>query len=329
MAKRGLLKEFFAQLGNPMDLETCISLVVPTGTVHTIGAEAYTNLICDNNVFLNSITTIPLGNFQHATLDIPFSLDSNTDIDQTTLAELILEQSWCISVEKTITTNKVLVVTAHGQINMARKWFDKVFPTIYKNNISDKIDVTMLKHMIPFCLDKPILTAASTTYAERLKLRTSCITSTNNKPSQFTRPPKEKTQRPKVSFDASDFPPLNQQPQKHAQNSSAAITEVPEKNHTAPIYDYKADLQRITNELETTLKTKFKKTLADLDEKFEKRLKALEDQFTHQFKQLEPLAINQAELNATQSDQASDISQITKNMSTLMSQVSNILDCLS
>jgi len=82
-------------------------------------------------------------------------------------------------------------------------------------------------------------------------------------------------------------------------------------------------------ELESTLKTKFEKTLADLDEKFEKRLKALEDQFTRQFKQLEPLAINQAELKATQSDQGRDLSQITKNMSTLMSQVSSILDRLS
>jgi len=96
-----------------------------------------------------------------------------------------------------------------------------------------------------------------------------------------------------------------------------------------PQYDYKAELKRITNEIETTLKTKFEKTLAELDEKIEKRLKALEDQFTRQFKQLEPLALNQAELKATQSDQARDISQITQNISTLMSQVSSILDRLS
>jgi len=82
-------------------------------------------------------------------------------------------------------------------------------------------------------------------------------------------------------------------------------------------------------ELESTLKTKFEKKLADLDEKFKKCLKALEDQFTHQFKQLEPLAINQVELKATQSDQGRDLSQLTKNISTLMSQVSSILDCLS
>jgi len=170
MAKLRLLKEFFAQMGNPMDLETRIGLFVPAGAVHTIGTEAYTNLICDNIAFLNSITTIPLGNFQHNTLDIPFSLDKMTNNGQTTLAKVILEQSWCISIEKTITMNKVLVVTTHGQLNSACKWFDEVFPTIYTDNISDKIDVTTLKHMIPFHLDKPILTTVSTTYAEKLKL---------------------------------------------------------------------------------------------------------------------------------------------------------------
>jgi len=262
-------------------------------------------------------------------LDIPFSLDKTTDIDQTTLAEVILEQTWCISVEKTITTNKVLVVTTHGQLNSARQWFDDVFPTIYEANISDKLDVTTLQHMTPFRLDKPILTAAATTYAEKLKLRTSCTTTSTNRSTQFTRPPKAKVHRPVVSFDASAFPPLNKPTTQHAQQSHEAPQAVMMTAQSAATYDYKADLQRVTTELESTLKTKFEKTLADLDEKFEKRLKALEDQFTRQFKQLEPLAINQAELKATQSDQGRDLSQITKNMSTLMSQVSSILDRLS
>jgi len=329
MAKLRLLKEFFAQMGNPMDLEMRIGIFVPTGAVHTIGVEAYTTLICDNNAFLNSITTIPLGDFQHETLDIPFSLDKTTDIDQTTLAELILEQPWCISVEKTITTNKVLVVTTHGQINSACKWFDEDFTKIYEENILDKLNVTTLKQMTPFCLDKPILAVASTTYAEKLKLRTSCTTTLTNRSPQFTRPPKAKVHRPIVSFDPSAFPPLNQPNVNQAQHKPEATPAATMTTQTAASYDYKADLQRITLELESTLKQKFEKTLADLDEKFEKRMKALEDQFTRQFKQLEPLATKQVELTATQSDQGRELSQITRNMSTLMSQVSSILDCLS
>jgi len=146
---------------------------------------------------------------------------------------------------------------------------------------------------------------------------------------QFTCPPKAKVHHPIVSFDESAFPPLKKANTQHAQNSNetpqAALTATP----PAATYDYKADLKQITEELESTLKTKFEKTLADLDEKFEKCLKALEEQFARQFKQLEPLATNQAELKATQTDQGCDLSQLTKNMSTLMSQVSSIIDCLS
>jgi len=43
--KSCLLKEFFTQLGNPMELDTCISTFVPTGAVHLIGPEAYTKLL--------------------------------------------------------------------------------------------------------------------------------------------------------------------------------------------------------------------------------------------------------------------------------------------
>jgi len=331
MSKLTLLKEFFAQKGNPMDLETRIGLFVPTGAVHVIGPEAYSTLIRDNNAFLTSVTTIPLGDFQHDTLDIPFSLDKSTDIDQTTLYELIMEQDWCISVEKTITTNKVLLVTTRGQLQAAWKWFDEVFPTIYEENISDKIDVTTLKHMTPRRLDKPILTAASTSYAAKLKLRTSCTTASNQNSMQFNRPPRAKTHQPKVTYDEESFPPLKQpqqQTQKQSQNVTEASQNAAASANITTTYDYKAELQRITTELESTLKTKFEKTLAELDEKFEKWLKAIEQQFARQFKQLEPLAKNQAELKATQSDQAKDISQLTKNMSTLMDQVSSILDRL-
>jgi len=338
MAKLSLLKEFFAQMGNPMDLETRIGLFVPTGAVHSIGPEAYTNLICDNNTFLTSVTTLPIGDFQHETLDIPFSLDKSTDIDQTTLYELIMEQTWCISVEKTITKNKVLIVTTRGQLLAAQTWFDDTFLTIYEDNISDKIDVTTLQHMLPCRLDKPLLTAASMSYAAKLKLRTSCTTSSNQRPTQFTRPPRAKPHRPVVAFDAESFPPLKQQskhPPKQPQNSPAESRPPAEAEQTTTTYDYKADLQRITTELESTLQTKFEKALAALDEKFEKRMKAIEQQFARQFKQLKPLVTNQAELamaqaelKATQSDQAKDISQLTKNMSTLMSKVSSILNRL-
>jgi len=145
--KTRLLKEFLSQMTYPMELEKYTGMFIPTGAVH---------ILCNNNYFLQSITMVPLGDFQHETLEIPFSMDKNTDIKQTNLYDLITSQQWCINLEKTITPNKVLLVTTKGQLTTARKWVDDMLPGLYKQQISNKIKVTTLKHLTPQCLDKPM-----------------------------------------------------------------------------------------------------------------------------------------------------------------------------
>jgi len=111
-----LLKEYCTQLGNPMELDTRFGVFLPTGAVHMISTEAYKKLLCNNNEFLDMITTVLLGDFQYETLDIPFSCDSDTDIEAKTLYDTMLDQPWCLSVEKTTSPNKLLLVTTKGQL---------------------------------------------------------------------------------------------------------------------------------------------------------------------------------------------------------------------
>jgi len=185
-SKVHLLREFFTQLINPMDLETQIGIFVPTGTVHMIGPEAYKNLLCDHNAFLQSITTVPIRDFQHEMLDIPFSYDSTTDIDSTMLYDTICDQPWCISVECTKIKNKVLIITTKGQLMAARDWVDNTLPTIYNQHIADKIDVTMLQATTPPRLNKLVLTSSAFSYANKLKQRTSYVVNTNSSQKQAT-----------------------------------------------------------------------------------------------------------------------------------------------
>jgi len=180
-----LLKEFFTQLRNPMAVDTRIGVFLPNGTAHVIGAEAYKKLLCDNNEYLQTITTILIGDFQHATLNIPFSCDQNTDIDATNMYETILDQPWCINVEKTMTPNKILIITTHGQVLAAREWTDNQRPALYQQHIADKLDVTTLQNLTPRRLDKPLITAAATRYADQLKQRSSYVTSTATTSPQF------------------------------------------------------------------------------------------------------------------------------------------------
>ncbi len=94
--------------------------------------------------------TVPIGDFQHKTLDLPFSSNANTNIDATTLYETITDQLWCISLACTTTPNKVLLVTTKGQLPMAHDWVNKTVPALYAQHIANKIDVTTLKPMTPF-----------------------------------------------------------------------------------------------------------------------------------------------------------------------------------
>jgi len=76
----------------------------------------YANLLCDNNTYLQNIVMIPLSNFQHATIDIPFLLDPTMDINQTTLQDMIGNFPWCTSIEQMSTPTKVLVITTKSQL---------------------------------------------------------------------------------------------------------------------------------------------------------------------------------------------------------------------
>jgi len=99
-----------------MELDPQFRVFLSTGAVHMISTEAYHKLLCDNNEFPQTITMVPLGNFQHETLDISFSCDKTTNINARTLYDTILNQPWCLSMETTTTPNKVLLVTTKGQV---------------------------------------------------------------------------------------------------------------------------------------------------------------------------------------------------------------------
>jgi len=73
------------------------------------------------------------------------------------------------------------------QIEQACKWINSTLLEIYMTNINDKIDVTTLQALTPQCLDKPIMTVASTTYADKLKQSTAAITITPTHQNQLAK----------------------------------------------------------------------------------------------------------------------------------------------
>ncbi len=269
-AQARLLREFFSQMASPVSYEKQIGLFIPTGMVHILGSVAYAKMICDNNAYLQSVITIPVGDFQHETLDIPFSTSNNTDIEQTTLQETIEDQPWCLNVERTKIQNKILIVTTTDQLEKVQKWIDNDLLITYSANIADKIDVTSLRHLTPRCLDKPVLTAASKAYADNLSKRTSYAAVTTTQ--KTTQPPKVK-KAPLIDliFDPTEFPKLTVSEKKTPRtktNQDVPTTAPPPTDpQTNAPYDYKAELERMMLEIETTLRKHCNDLFAKLESK--------------------------------------------------------------
>jgi len=268
---------------------------------------------------------VPIGDFQHEMLDIPFSTDQTTDIKQTNLYKIIMSQPWCINLERTTTVNKILLLKTKASLPTARKWVNLSLPNLYEQHISDKIDVTTLKNLLPRRLDKPVETAAGMTYAVKLQQRLTPLPGTANNLARFNRPPRARPHKPIVSFDEATFPPLNNNKQDttNTTNTNTTSTMKPTEEAQPPVqqYDYHADLEKITKEIETTLKAKIETALSQMDEKFEKRLQQIEQNVELKLQQLDPIAI-------AQDKQAHELELLTKNMNYLMAQVANIADRL-
>jgi len=321
-----LLKEFFTQFSNPMEMDARFGVFLPTGAAHLIGVEAYKKLLCDNNEYQQSVTTVPLGDFPHETLHLPFPCEQNTDIDLTNLYEIILEQLWCLSVEKTTTPNKILIVTTKAQVLAAREWADTKLLDLYQQHITDELDVTMISQLTPRQLDKPHVTAAATRYADQLKQRSAYIQSTTTTTPQFTRPIKTRHIKPTALTYAAAA--SRNTPATSSTTSSTTAESTPQTLPTpvaAPAFDYHAKLQRITTEIETKLKAKLEAAIANLQASVD----ALEQKFeTKLNQQIASLKSSQAD-KTTQETHSRELEGLARSVGFLVNQVSRIADKLN
>jgi len=240
------------------------------------------------------------------------------DIKTTTINDLILEQPWCLNVERTMTPNKVLVVTTKGQLTQACKWIDNSLPALYNQHVNDKINVTTLKHLIPRRLDKPNLTSTSMSYAEKLKLRTTYAT-TAQALSQFTRPPRPRnTKHPDLTYAlAAPQPKLQTATVANRPQSAPPQPTIAAALPSAP-FDYQAKLKCITYEIKNNLKAKFEAAIANVQQavvNLDKKLK-------------EKLHLHIAEMKTTQADKATQDTH-TRDLENIMKQLGYLVDQMS
>jgi len=184
-----------------------------------------------------------------------------------------------------------MISTTKSQLVLARNWLDETLPELYATNIADKLDVTTLHRLTPRRLDKPILTTASTAYADMLKRRTTPMTMTTSNNTQNMKPIRPKKFKPvDMTFDEQQFPAL---PKKAATtattntttasvSSTSTTTSQTSTTSPTPAFDYKKELARLSIEIETTLKQHFEALFAQMDTKLDNFMKQSDERHAEQ-----------------------------------------------
>jgi len=142
------------------------------------------------------------------------------------------------------------------------------------------------------------MSAASAAYAANLKLRTSSPANVNSQSKIHVKPPKQhKWKLVDITFSDSEFPKL---PTTSAASSSMAPSHLATTQSTtysqtstitpAPTFDYKAELERISIEIETKLKHQFANLFAQLETKLDNFIRLHHEQHATQEKVNENLS---------------------------------------
>jgi len=98
-------------------------------------------------------------------------------------------------------SKKCLLVTTHNNLTDARAWIDANLEPLIRHSLPDGTDPPL--SLLPRRLDKPVYSAASTTYAEILKKRISLDTTPTTPVTANNRPPR-KRQATLIDYDSDD-----------------------------------------------------------------------------------------------------------------------------
>jgi len=219
-----LLGEFFTRMASEGHTDARDGVFLPRGAANLLGPATYTQVLQENNFFLNNVATIPV-NLEHKAWFAIIDPNNHSETDPVTLHEHLLRKSWFLRV-KSITRSKCMVVTTKSNLTEEREWLDNNLEKIIRKSIPPGYEPP--SSQLPRRLDKPVYTTTYRTYADILKKQFSLESTTPRTAMEINRPPR-KRQASILDYDSDpsiEYPPL---PSKvvtaPASNPSTTTTE--------------------------------------------------------------------------------------------------------
>ncbi len=216
---------------------------IPVGLAANIGVAPYTQLICDNNEYLTTLTSIPVIGISDSTLNytIPVKTDQGTD-EPRTIREIIMATEWCLQIEPTQTKGRFLMITTKGNLDAGREWLDDNLPPIFTKYLPKNPKYTPdEENPVPHRTDQKQPNTTLDNYADQIRKKITVQPRKDNQPPTYARPPLQRT-GPQATISYSEAAKKNLNPQqtnntnppkkKKARNSDAISTTTEHSTET-------------------------------------------------------------------------------------------------
>jgi len=163
---------------------------VPVGTAQLLGPEPYKHLIMQNNAYLQSLATIPVLGITDTTLNNLIPVNNGTPGAKQAIRDVLMTTDWCLQIEPTQTTGRMLLITTKSNLDTGRQWLDTNLAPIFEIYLPRNADyVPDPDNPIPHRADIRPANAKLDSYADALRQCITLLPSTQNNNSAFVRPP--------------------------------------------------------------------------------------------------------------------------------------------
>ena len=250
-----LLGEFLTRMASDTSNDQRDGVYLPKGAAYLLGTQTYGQVLQENNVFLNSVATIPV-NLAYDAWFAVINPNHTSETEPISLYDHLLRQPWFLRIES-IGLNKCLLITTNDNLQTARDWIDAQLEQFIRKSVPEGLDPP--SSSIPRRLDKPVYSATSLTYAEILKTRVSSTPVPTTPVTINNRPPR-KRQATLLDYDSDDSAAstaIHVVPNTSSQNSTAPVTLAPSVDYAAELVSLKAEilsLRHIITEVVAQLK---------------------------------------------------------------------------
>jgi len=145
---------------------------IPAGLASIIGTEPMQTIICKNNQYLKTITSIPINGLPPVALHTVISIEDGTnkkDQENMTVRDYFLSAKWCHGLEPMDHKGRYLLITTYQELSEACKWLDENLEELFTEYIPQHHTIPPIAgYDFPKQGDKPCISHQLGMYADQL-----------------------------------------------------------------------------------------------------------------------------------------------------------------